>query len=292
MRRLRIALALIGGLTVLNLVVAHSAVAVAADPSAVACDGLQDAAGKCQPPGTHFTDCENCPEMVVVPAGSFDMGSEGYSGDETPIHGVTIANPLAIGRFEISFEQWDACVADGNCSHKPNDQGWGRGLRPVLDVSWNDVTATYLPWLSSKSGQTYRLLTEGEWEYAARAGSSTVYPWGDQIGKGAANCDGCGSEWDNRQTAPVGSFPSNAFGLHDMHGNVWEWVQDCYRENYETASPTGAVASDPDCSSHVVRGGGWNDRPKYLRSAIRYGDPPAYRSFYVGFRVARAAAAK
>ena len=241
----------------------------------------------CFKPGERFSDCAVCPEMVVVPAGGFDMGSEGNSGDETPVHRVTIIQAFAIGRYEITFEQWDACVADGECTHRPNEPGWGRGSRPVLDVSWNDVSTTYLPWLSRKSGHAYRLLTEAEWEYAARAGSATVFPWGDQIGTGAANCDGCGSAWDNRQTAPVGSFPANAFGLHDMHGNVWEWTQDCYRESYETASPTGAAATDPDCSSRVVRGGGWNDRPKYLRSAIRYGDPPAYRSFYVGFRVAR-----
>ncbi len=275
--------------------VAHGPAALAQEASMALCDGViveVEAKHQCHKPGERFTGCAQCPEMVVVPPGSFDMGSKDHSGDETPVHRVTLAKPIAISRYEITFEQWDACVAGGGCIHVPNDQGWARGSRPVLDVSWNDVTATYLPWLSRISGQAYRLLTEAEWEYAARAGSTAVYSWGDEIGLGAANCDGCGSNWDNRQTAPAGSFPPNAFGLYDMHGNVWEWTQDCYRENYETASPIGAAATDPDCSSYVVRGGGWNDRPKYLRSAIRYGDPPDYRSNYVGFRVARAAAAK
>ncbi|MEQ1696312.1 MAG: formylglycine-generating enzyme family protein [Hyphomicrobiaceae bacterium] len=285
MRSLPIATVVV--LTVLALAAASLATGHAAEPELPVCDGLRDVTGKCRSVGDRFTDCATCPEMIVVPAGSFEMGSEGHSGDETPVHRVTLAKPVAISRYEISFDQWDACVTDGGCTHHPSDQGWGRGTKPVLDISWIDVTENYLPWLSRKTGQTYRLLTEAEWEYAARAGSATVYAWGDQIGKGAANCDRCGSAWDNRQTAPVGSFPANAFGLHDMHGNVWEWVQDCYQESYENAATDGAAAVSPDCTSYVVRGGGWNDRPKYLRSAIRYGDPPAYRSNYVGFRVAR-----
>ena len=293
MRPLSVAIVVvIATLTVIGVVKAKRPQPSASQANASPCDGIvagSDITGKCHKSGERFIECAECPEMVVVPAGSFDMGSEDNSGDETPVHRVSLAEPIAIGRYEISFEQWDACVVDGGCHHRPNDQGWGRGSRPVLDVSWNDVTATYLPWLSRKSGHTYRLLTEAEWEYAARAGSPSVYSWGDQVGKGAANCDGCGSEWDNRQTAPIGSFPPNAFGLHDMHGNVWEWTQDCYEDNYGKAAPDGSAATKPDCQTYVVRGGGWNDRPKYLRSAIRYGDPPAYRSFYVGFRVARSA---
>ena len=292
MRRMPIAMVLKTALTALVLVADASMTPIAGQPTTSACDGVQDHGGPCHKPGERWFDCPQCPEMVAVPPGSFDMGSQGNSTDETPLHRVNFAKPIAIGRYEITFEQWNACVASGDCTHKPNDQGWGGGSRPVLDISWNDVTTMYLPWLSRKSGHSFRLLTEAEWEYAARAGSSSVYSWGDHISEGAANCDGCGSKWDNRQTAPVGSFPPNAFGLYDMHGNVWEWTQDCYRENYETASRLGAAATDPNCDTYVVRGGGWNDRPKYLRSAIRYGDPPAYRSFYVGFRVARAAAAK
>ena len=126
----------------------------------------------------------------------------------------------------MTFAEWDACVSASGCKHKPDDRSWGRGSRPVMNVSWDDITKDYLPWLSRKTDKSYRLLTEAEWEYAARAGSRGKYTWGDEIGKNRANCDGCGSHWD-KQTAPVGSFQANAFGLHDMHGNVWEWVADC-----------------------------------------------------------------
>jgi formylglycine-generating enzyme required for sulfatase activity len=240
----------------------------------------------CVKPGDGFRDCPVCPEMVVVPAGRFAMGSEA-SSDEMPVHQVKVARPFAVGKFEVTFAEWDACVADGGCSHVPDDQGFGREGRPVIDVSWNDVTNSYLPWLSRKAGRTYRLLSEAEWEYVARAGSRAVYAWGDEIGVGRANCDRCGGAWDNRQTAPVGSFAANAFGLHDLHGNVWEWTQDCYADSYKGAPANGAARQHASCQTRVVRGGGWNDRPRYLRSAIRYGDPPNYRGNYVGFRVAR-----
>jgi len=161
--------------------------------------------------------------MVVIPAGeSVSFDSEG------PQRKVSIAQPFAVGRFEVTFDEWDACVATNGCKHKPRDQGWGRGKRPVIDVSWENISHEYLPWLAKKTGKTYRLLTEAEWEYAARAGSRAQYTWGDEVGKNRANCNGCGSQWDNKQTAPVGSFQANAFGLHDVHGNVSEWVSDCY----------------------------------------------------------------
>ena len=261
----------------------------AVDARAAGCDGVTaGAAGteRCIKAGDNFRDCPVCPKMVVVAAGRFSMGSEA-SSDETPIHDVTFDRAFAVGKFEVTFAEWDACVADGACSHVPDDFGFGRQSRPVIDVSWNDVTNTYLPWLSRKAGRTYRLLSEAEWEYVARAGSRTVYAWGDDIGTGRANCDRCGSAWDNRQTAPVGSFAANAFGVHDLHGNVWEWTQDCYQDSYIGASANGAARGRAGCQTRVVRGGGWSDRPRYLRSAIRYGDPPSYRGNYVGFRVAR-----
>ena len=161
---------------------------------------------RCLKPKDTFKDCDTCPEMVVVPAGEFMMGSNDGQADEKPVHKVTIAKPFAVGKFEVTFAEWDACVAAGGCKHKPDDEGWGRGKRPVINVSWDDITKEYLPWLSRKTGKTYRLLTEAEWEYAARAGSRAKYAWGDEIGKNSANCDGCGSHWDNKQTAPVGSF--------------------------------------------------------------------------------------
>ena len=172
--------------------------------------------------------------MVAVPAGRFTMGSTEFD-NEKPSHKVTIGKPFAVSKFTVTFAEWDACVSAGGCKTKPDDEGWGRGRQPVIAVSWDDATKEYLPWLSRKTGKTYRLLTEAEWEYAARAGTATKYSWGDDIGKGNANCNGCGShQWAGQQTAPVGSFAANDFGLHDMHGNVWQWTQDCYADTYKT----------------------------------------------------------
>jgi formylglycine-generating enzyme required for sulfatase activity len=238
-----------------------------------------------------FKECNECPEMVVLPAGSFAMGSpageHGRDTDESPQHSVTIGKPFAVGRFASTFDEWDACIAGGGCNdHTTRDQGWGRGRRPVLNVSWDDAMA-YVAWLSRKTGKTYRLLTEAEWEYAARAGSTTAYYWGDAIGKGNANCDGCGSQWDNVQTAPVGSFAPNAFGLYDMAGNAWQWTQDCYQENYKDASPDGSASTAGDCSRRVIRGGSWISMPPILRSAGRFWNTANSRGNLLGFRVAR-----
>jgi formylglycine-generating enzyme required for sulfatase activity len=260
-----------------------------AEAQTKACAGVAAmVAGKpeCLRPKDSFRDCPECPELVVVPAGSYEMGSP-KSSDELPIRQILLARPFAVGKFETTFAEWDACIAEGACRHAPGDQGWGRGTRPVINVSWNDVTREYLPWLSRKTGRRYRLLSEAEWEYVARAGSRSTYSWGEDIGSGRANCDRCGSAWDNRQTAPVGSFAPNAFGLHDLHGNVWEWTQDCYAPSHAGTPASGRPRMSADCKAHVVRGGGWNDRPIYLRASIRYGDPPTYRGAYVGFRVAR-----
>jgi formylglycine-generating enzyme required for sulfatase activity len=241
-------------------------------------------------PGETFRDCPTCPEMVVIPAGSFMMGSPATEMDrndnEGPQHRVTIARPFAVGKFEVTFGEWDACVAANGCKHKPDDQGWGRGKRPVIDVSWDDVTKEYLPWLREKTGEDYRLLTEAEWEYAARARSKVAYSWGDEIGDGNANCAKCGSRWDGEQTAPVGSFKRNAFGLYDMHGNVWEWVQDCYERSYGAyAAPSDGSARD--CLGRVVRGGSWLHDPDRLRSAMRDGNSADSRYHVLGFRLAR-----
>ena len=226
--------------------------------------------------------------MVVIPAGSFRMGC--VSGvdcfdDEQPIHQVTIPQALAVSKYEVTFAEWDACVSAGGCSHRPND-AWGRGRRPVMRVSWDDVRG-YVRWLSQQTGATYRLLSEAEWEYAARAGTSSAYSWGNQIGSGRANCDGCGSQWDKSQTAPVGSFSPNAFGLHDMHGNLWKWVQDCWNESYSGAPSNGSAWQSGDCSRRVLRGGSWSGRPRDLRSAYRDWSPSDNRINLNGFRVAR-----
>jgi formylglycine-generating enzyme required for sulfatase activity len=239
-------------------------------------------------PGRVFRDCSECPEMVVVPAGSYMMGSNDFD-DEKPVHKVTIAKPFAVGKFTVTFAEWDACVTAGGCKHTPEDQGWGRSTRPVINISWDDATKGYVPWLNRKTGKTYRLLTEGEWEYAARAGITTAYSWGDDIGQANANCNGCGSQWDNEQTAPVGSFQPNAFGLYDMHGNVWQWVQDCYHDKYQSAPTDGSawVTSCTDAGRRVDRGGSWYNGPRTLRSAHRDGRLAHDLYHFQGFRVAR-----
>ena len=253
------------------------------------------AAEQLWPSGTTFTDCAECPEMVVVPASSFTMGSPTQEvdrdDDEGPVHRVIIAEPLAVGRFEVTFAQWDACHQAGGCLHNPDDQGWGRGNRPVVDVSWEDAQE-YVEWLSETTEQRYRLPSESEWEYVARAGTSTRYWWGDDIGEKRANCIGCGSPVDDQRTAPVGSFSPNAFGLYDVHGNVWERTQDCWNESYEGAPVDGSAWRSGNCDANVLRGGGWDTETRYLRAANRgWQAPPHIRLFSgdasVGFRVVR-----
>ncbi len=175
------------------------------------------------------------------------------------------------------------------CSgYRPDDLGWGRGDRPVVHVSWQDAK-TYVRWLSRKTGKTYRLLSEAEWEYAARASSRTMFPWGNSMGSGYANCDGCGSVWDDDMTAPVGSFAPNAFGLHDMHGNVYEWVEDCWHSNYVGAPSDGSAwTSGGVCQIRILRGGSYDDTPTLVRSANRDGNLASDRyNLFSGIRVAR-----
>ena len=227
-------------------------------------------------------------EMVVIPAGSFRMGCVSGVGchyNEKPVHQVTISQPLAVGKYEVTFAEWDACVSAGGCSHRPEDR-WGRGRHPVIGVSWDDAQE-YVGWLSQQTGASYRLLSESEWEYAARAGSGTACSWGNEIGSGRANCESCGSRWDNSQTAPVGSFTANGFGLHDMHGNTGEWVQDCWNESYNGAPSNGSAWQQGDCSRRFLRGGSWGYEPWALRSAYRFGNSTGGRYDFLGFRVAR-----
>ena len=228
-------------------------------------------------------------EMVSIPGGEFRMGrtkDEGYKVG-LPVHSVTVP-AFRLGKHEVTFDQWDACVADGGCDgYTPHDGGWGRGNRPVFNVSWDDVQS-FIDWLNQKTGGNYRLPTEAEWEYAARAGTTTEYSWGNNIGSNQANCNGCGSQWDYDRTAPVGSFPANAWGLHDMHGNVWEWVQDCWNSSYKGAPGDGRAWESGDCSLRVFRGGAWFYGPWSLRSAYRGGGYRAYRgSGGLGFRLAQ-----
>jgi formylglycine-generating enzyme required for sulfatase activity len=242
-------------------------------------------------PKDAFKECANCPEMVVVPAGRFMMGSPvsepGRSDDESPQHTVTFGYRFAVGRFAVTFDEWDTCVAAGGCNnYRPSDQGWGRGRRPVINVTGDDGKA-YAAWLSRKTGKPYRLLSESEHEYAVRAGTTTPYPWGQEIGKGNANCSTCGSQWDNKQTAPVGSFAPNAFGLYDMVGNVWQWLEDCWSNGYNGAPADGSAWTAGDCSRRVARGTSWLGDPEALRSAYRSWGPADLRDDIFGFRVGR-----
>ncbi len=242
-------------------------------------------------PGETFRDCPTCPELVVVPVGSFMMGSltseEGRGGNEGPVHRVTIGQPFAVGKYEVTFAEYDR-YAMATEQERPADGGWGRGRRPVINVSWEDAVA-YVRWLSEQTGQKYRLLSEAEWEYVARAGTTAKYSWGDHIVSLLhANCDGCGGQWDDKQTAPVGSFTSNRWGLHDMHGNVMEWVADCWNANYRGAPTDGSAWTHGNCDLRVGRGGSWNDEPKSLRSAARYNAGRLGGWFNSGgFRIAR-----
>ena len=241
--------------------------------------------------GRTFKDCAQCPKVVVVPSGSFTMGSpggeSGRDDDEGPRHRVRIDYRLAVGVYEVTFAEWDACVSAGGCGgHRPNDRGWGRGNRPVINVSWKDAQS-YVRWLSNKTGKSYRLLSESEWEYVSRAGSVTAYSWGNEIGHNRANCGGCGSRWDNKKTAPVGSFRANAWGLHDVHGNVWEWVEDCWNASYRGAPADGSAWESGNCSERVLRGGSGFNAPWILRAADRSRYSTGYRYFINGFRIAR-----
>ncbi len=248
-------------------------------------------------PKDAFRDCVDCPAMVVVPAGSFMMGSPANEqdryADEGPQHDVRIAKPFAAGAFAVTFDEWDACLAGGGCGgYTPSDQGWGRGRRPVINVSWNDAQL-YAKWLSSKTGKPYRLLSESEWEYAARAGTTTAFWQGATISPNQANYDGTRS-YDGGptgvyrgKTIPVGSFAPNAFGLYDMGGNVSQWVEDCYHDSYAGAPSDGAAWTTGDCSRRVVRGDSWGDGPKFLRSACRSWIPTGGRVESLGFRVGR-----
>jgi formylglycine-generating enzyme required for sulfatase activity len=234
-------------------------------------------------PGDIFRDCSGCGELVVVPAGSFDMGST--TEYENPVHRVSIAKPFAIGRYEVTFGEWDQCVDDGGCKHRPEDRDWGRGDRPVINVSWLDAKA-FVTWLSQKTGKTYRLPTEAEWEYAARGGTNTAYWWGRDVGSRQANCRECNTG-DVQKTAPVGSYKPNAFGLYDTAGNAAEWIEDCWNDSYRGAPNNGSAWTSGQCRLRVLRGGAFDSQAKYLRSMARFRYDTDVRYIANGFRVVR-----
>jgi formylglycine-generating enzyme required for sulfatase activity len=248
------------------------------------------------PSAEEFRDCGDCPLMTALRAGPFMMGSTEAERQwainqgaprvrvkaEKPQRLVRIAEQFAVSKYEVNFEEWDACLAGDGCSgYAPDDEDWGRGRRPVVNVSWEDAMK-YVEWLSEKTGKPYRLLSEAEWEYAARAGTKTRYSWGEDITPENANYGG-----NVDRTTEVGSYAPNPWGLYDMHGNVWEWVEDCWNDNYEGAPVDGGAWTNGDCKRRVLRGGSWYGEPENLRSAYRFEALTVNRSRNVGFRVAR-----
>lgn len=247
-----------------------------------------------------FRDCPACPEMVRVSGGQFEMGDIAGSGeaDELPLRPVTLA-AFAAGRYEVTFDEWDACVAGGGCSGRPSDAGWGRGRNPVINVSWNDAQR-YVGWLSRETGKRYRLPSEAEFEYLNRAGSRAAFPWGDDGGEACTYANVADRQAKKRKPewntfpcddgaaviSPVGSYRSNGFGLFDVAGNVWEWTQDCY-QSYRQASNDGRAHSPADCARRVIRGGSWSDATRNLRAADRTASAPTATLNIVGFRVVR-----
>ena len=238
------------------------------------------------------------PEMVSIPAGTFTMGCKDGRDNvegvdkcekvayETPAHQVSV-NAFQMGKTEVTFAEWDVCVADGVCPKgAAGDEGWGRGNRPVINVSWDDAQ-TYIAWLNKRTGKHYRLPTEAEWEYAVRGGyNNRLYSWGHEIGKNNANCDNdyCKDTFEN--TAPVGSFAANPYGLYDMHGNVWEWCQDKYHDTYQGAPTDGSAWESGDSPFRVLRGGSWLNDAQNLRSARRCNGTPDDRNDRLnGFRL-------
>ena len=248
-------------------------------------------------PGIVFRDIDApwCPELVVIPAGSFIMGSPKDeaepSDDEGPQHKVTFARPFALGRYPVTFEEYDHfCIETGR--EKPPDEGWGRGRRPVINVSWDDAQA-YCAWLSEQTGQAYRLPSEAEWEYACRAETTTPFWTGATISTEQANYNGnytygSGRKGEYReQTTPVDTFEANPWGLHDMHGKVWEWCEDGWNDSYGGAPQDGSAGLQGNHVGRVQRGGSWDFEPWALRSAICSGSEPDIRHVVLGFRVSR-----
>ena len=261
-------------------------------------------------PGDVFNDCDLCPKMVVVPPGEFIMGSpageKGRDGDEGPRHRVVFSKAFAIGKYEVTRGEYLAfaretghpgaaggcdgqiTTAEGRTSRKSwRNPGFTQTDRdPVVCIAWGDAQA-YVKWLSRKTGHEYRLPSEAEWEYAARAGTETARYWGEKIGSNRTNCNGCGSGWDHKRPAPVGSFNANPFGLHDMLGNNREWVEDCYQRRYQGASSGGGARTGGDCAKRVMRGGSWESKPKRVRAANRNRHDVDDLDDDFGFRVVR-----
>ena len=233
-------------------------------------------------PGAVFKDCKTCPEMVVIPAGSFKMGDLSGKGksNEKPVHEVKIGYSFAVGKYEVTQAEWEAVMGK-------NPSKFKGARKPVEMVSWEDAKS-FIKKLSEQTGKEYRLLSESEWEYMARAGSTTKYPWGDKIDSSKAKYES--KDGSEESTVPVGSYSANAFGVHDTAGNVWEWVEDCQHKTYKDAPTDGSAwlsASGGDCEVRVLRGGAWGNGPGYLRSALRLRYYATRQGSSFGFRIAR-----
>jgi formylglycine-generating enzyme required for sulfatase activity len=253
-------------------------------------------------PFDRFKECEHCPEMVVVPAGRFIMGASesetGSTADERPQHTVNFTQPFGVGQFPVTMSEWDACVAAKGCSYRPSDQSWGRGTQPVINILWDDAKE-YVAWLSRTTGRTYRLLSESEREYVARAGTKTAYWWGEQFEPTQANSAlgsrllSSASTSDLQQpiararTVPVQSFAPNPWGLFQVHGNVYDWVEDCRHDNYDGAPSDGSAWASGNCNGHVLRGGAYSRNIQTARSAARIWSGSSNRIIYMSVRVAR-----
>lgn len=258
-----------------------NAVASAPQPPASRFDGLPQVLEE------PLKDGGTAPKVEKIASATFTMGDINGTGDdnESPVHDVNIPTGFYFSKYEVTFAQYDR-FAEATGRVKPPDNGWGRNNRPVINVSWYDAKA-YTAWLTEQTGSEYRLPTEIEWEYSARAGSDTAYWYGNNVQPGYSVCDSCGSQWDGVSTAPVGSQASNPLGIFDMHGNVAEWVEDCYHDSYEGAPNTNQVWLSDQCDGRVLRGGSWFDVPSVGRSATRYRADPKLRASNWGFRVVR-----
>ncbi|CAD6520659.1 Hercynine oxygenase [Paraburkholderia hiiakae] len=237
-------------------------------------------------PGPHdIQDCPSCPVLIAVTPGNFTMGIDNDDASERPAHRVTISHSYALAKYAVTVAQWNACVAASACPRLSNENNASPNA-PVRDLSWDDAQQ-YVKWLSKVSGKPYRLPTEAEWEYAARAGTETRYWWGNDMRKGTANCKDCGPPWHAEAPNDVGSFPANAFGFYDMAGGVWEWTSDCWHNSYKNAPNDGHSWDEPNCQTRVIRGGSWRDGAGYMLAATRFKYDSSVRYEANGFRVAR-----
>jgi len=237
--------------------------------------------------GGESRDCPQCPVMIGLNPGAFTMGSNTSDPAEKPPHHVNVGHAFAIGKYEVTVEQWNAC-ADANACPRIATNPPEAKTAPARDISWDDAQQ-YVTWLTKTTGKTYRLPTEAEWEYAARGGTSTAFWWGDRMAKGNANCKDCGDPWSDAAPASVGSFAPNPFGLHDMNGSVWEWVADCWHSSYKNAPTDGRAWDEPACTARVIRGGSWREGASYMVSSTRFKYSTSVRQSQNGFRVAREA---